>query len=234
MSSWAHARIPTSKHSGSSEQIKQGHVPTSCGTPARGAGCFATCGSPTWRGRCTWRFTTATGRPGTTPGRRLTDSSGDRRNAVIPPEPKTAARHARVAGGGLRVVSPRRCPHLWWPAGPPAVARPPRLSGRLAQPRPGDLIEWADGTLGRIWEVGTGHCEPDQVHVCNSLGSAFLGRGYVSISGGPFTVLQLGDLTATRRCALSCFWNWGDNSSGAGMDVEYWLARPVFHVDRLP
>src|SRR6266508_794861 len=34
MSSWAHARIPTSKHSGSSEQIKQGHVPTSCGTPA--------------------------------------------------------------------------------------------------------------------------------------------------------------------------------------------------------
>ncbi len=108
------------------------------------------------------------------------------------------------------------------------------LSGRLAQPRPGDLIEWADGTLGRIWEVGTGHCEPDQVHVCNSLGSAFLGRGYVSISGGPFTILQLGDLTATRRCALSCFWNWGDNSSGAGMDVEYWLARPVFHVDRLP
>src|SRR6266540_2154897 len=34
MSSWAHARTPTSKHSCSSEQIKQGHVPTSCGTPA--------------------------------------------------------------------------------------------------------------------------------------------------------------------------------------------------------
>jgi Trypsin-co-occurring domain 2 len=34
MSSWAHARTPTPKHSCSSGQIKQGHVPTSCGTPA--------------------------------------------------------------------------------------------------------------------------------------------------------------------------------------------------------
>ncbi len=32
-SSWAHAQTPTLKHSRSSEQIKQGHVPTSCGTP---------------------------------------------------------------------------------------------------------------------------------------------------------------------------------------------------------
>src|SRR5215218_6039901 len=36
MGSWAHARTPTPKHSCSSEQIKQGHVPTSCGTPVRG------------------------------------------------------------------------------------------------------------------------------------------------------------------------------------------------------
>jgi hypothetical protein len=35
MSSWAHARTPTPKHSCSSEQIKQGHVPTSCGTPVK-------------------------------------------------------------------------------------------------------------------------------------------------------------------------------------------------------
>jgi len=34
MSSWARARAPTPKHSYSSEQIKQAHVPTSCGTPA--------------------------------------------------------------------------------------------------------------------------------------------------------------------------------------------------------
>ena len=33
MSSWAHTRIPSPKPSCSSEQIKQGHVPTSCGTP---------------------------------------------------------------------------------------------------------------------------------------------------------------------------------------------------------
>jgi hypothetical protein len=36
MSSWAHAQTPTPKHSCSSEQIKQGHVPTSCGTPEDG------------------------------------------------------------------------------------------------------------------------------------------------------------------------------------------------------
>src|SRR5919106_4241695 len=35
MSSWAHTRTATPKHSSSSEQIKQGHVPTSFGTPAR-------------------------------------------------------------------------------------------------------------------------------------------------------------------------------------------------------
>jgi hypothetical protein len=33
MSSWAHALAPTLKHPSSSEQIKQAHVPTSCGTP---------------------------------------------------------------------------------------------------------------------------------------------------------------------------------------------------------
>jgi hypothetical protein len=36
MGSWAHAWTPTPKHSSSSEQIKQGHVPTSCGTPVKG------------------------------------------------------------------------------------------------------------------------------------------------------------------------------------------------------
>ena len=108
------------------------------------------------------------------------------------------------------------------------------LSGRLTQPRPGDLIQWADGTLGRVWEVGTGHCAPDEVHVCHSLGSAFLGRGYVSISGGPFTILKRAELTPTLRCELSGFWNWGDNSPGRDMGVHYWLARPVFRVDRQP
>jgi hypothetical protein len=35
MGSWAHARAPKLKHSCSSEQIKQAHVPTSCGTPVK-------------------------------------------------------------------------------------------------------------------------------------------------------------------------------------------------------
>lgn len=39
MSSWAHARTPTPTHSYRSEQIKQGHVPTSCGIPALALPC---------------------------------------------------------------------------------------------------------------------------------------------------------------------------------------------------
>src|SRR6266511_2144808 len=37
MGSWAHAWTPTPKHSSSSESTKQGHVPTSRGTPERAA-----------------------------------------------------------------------------------------------------------------------------------------------------------------------------------------------------
>ncbi len=118
--------------------------------------------------------------------------------------------------------------------GKDGVESSPLSHGRLTRPRPGDLVQWADGSLGRVWEVGTGHCEQDEVHVCDSLGSAFLGRGYVSISGGPFTILKLSELTATMRCELAGFWNWGDNSPGRDMGVEYWLARPVFRVNRLP
>ncbi len=118
--------------------------------------------------------------------------------------------------------------------GKDGVESSPLSHERLTRPRPGDLAEWADGRLGRVWEVGTGLCGPDEVHVCHSLGSAFLGRGYVSISGGPFTILKRSALTLTMQCAPAGFWNWGSNLPGADMDVHYRLARPVFRVDRLP
>jgi len=114
--------------------------------------------------------------------------------------------------------------------GKEGVESSPVTYNRMTQPRPGDLIRWADGSLGRICEVGAGHCRPDEVHVCNSLGRAFLGRGYVSVGGGPFTILKRSELMATMRCELAGFWNWGDNSAGADRGVEYWLARPVFQV----
>lgn len=128
--------------------------------------------------------------------------------------------------------------------------------GRMERPKPGDLIRWSDDSIGRVWEVGTGYCNPDEVHVCHSRGSAFLGwiedqphdprhypyeylkgkRGhiYVSISGGPFSVLKLTALKPTFDLGLSDMWNWGDNLAGADMGVNYGLHRPIFAVDRLP
>lgn len=117
--------------------------------------------------------------------------------------------------------------------------------GRRSTPKPGDLILWPNGSYGRVWESGTGHCEPDEVHVCRGLGSAFLGRlegktsnlgasearrgeYYVSISGGPFFILKRDELEPTLSMGISPMWNWGDRLPGAGQAVEYQIARPVF------
>lgn len=120
--------------------------------------------------------------------------------------------------------------------------------GRMGKPRPGDLIEWPDGSYGRVWTVETGFAEQGQVHVCRELGSAFLGRTgsrtagppptgrgvYVSISGGPFLILELDELEPAVRLDTARFWNWGDNTPGAGRGVDYWLPRPVFKTNHQP
>jgi hypothetical protein len=122
---------------------------------------------------------------------------------------------------------------------------------RAENPRPGDLIKWADDTYGRVWEVGTGLVDKHQLHVCNSMGSAFLGliiptdkqhldprvqihfaRVYVDISGGPFTVLDRKDLVPTYERHLSMMWNWGDRLAGADQGCDYGIYRPVFKVDK--
>jgi hypothetical protein len=102
---------------------------------------------------------------------------------------------------------------------------------RLSRPRSGDVVRWPDGTLGRVWQVGSGYCDPGQVYVCCELGSAFLfGDGTVDISGGPFEMVALDALEATFELRAAVFWNWGDRVPGAGQGVEYVLARPVFAI----
>lgn len=108
---------------------------------------------------------------------------------------------------------------------------------RLANPTPGDLILWPNEQYGRIESLhdpagswaGLG-----EAHVCCRMGSAFLSWNAktngpaVSISGGPFMTVKLEDLQANLHLKIARFWNWGDNSPGAGKGVDYHLVRPVF------
>ncbi len=130
-------------------------------------------------------------------------------------DPGTARRDRQATSGRSEregaAAMPANITEITEYVGKDGVECSPLSHDRLTQPRPGDLVQWADGRLGRVWEVGTGHCQPDEVHVCHSLGSAFLGRGYVAISGGPFTMLKRSELTPTMGCALAGFWNWGGN-----------------------
>lgn len=113
----------------------------------------------------------------------------------------------------------------------------------LNKPRPGDPILWSEDdnaehyackpdTYGRVWEIGTGFCDPDEIHACCELGSAFwLPSGAVSISGGPFRILNASRLTWSGKFHLVRFWNWGDNSPGAGKGVDYTVSRPVWVIE---
>ena len=102
-------------------------------------------------------------------------------------------------------------------------------------PRPGDPIRWEDGSVGRIWEVGDGFVDADEVHVCVNGGSVFRNRkagdradDTVSISGGPFQALKIADLKDTGDTFSPRFWDWGDNRRGAHQGVDYHEERPVW------
>lgn len=100
---------------------------------------------------------------------------------------------------------------------------------RYDKPHSGDFVRWADGTIGRIWECGTGHVGPDEAQVCETPGSAFLlDDGRVDISGGPFRIIKLADLQPTSRTHVGEFWNWGNNRPAAHQGVTYLIARPLF------
>lgn len=100
---------------------------------------------------------------------------------------------------------------------------------RMETPQPGDLVRWADGTFGRIWTIGGTYAVEGHAQVCETQGSAFLGDGYVSISGGPFRHIPVTDLQPTMELRPSWFWNWGDNLPGAGKGCDFALPRPVFN-----
>ena len=119
---------------------------------------------------------------------------------------------------------------------------------RLYDPRPGDVIDFGEnvgtypytsGRYGRIDEVGTdnpdkGWCNKGEIHVCCGNASVFLmENGDVSISGGPFSVIRESDLEYTGGMETVGFWNWGDNSPGAGQGVYYRIERPVFKLRKL-
>lgn len=107
---------------------------------------------------------------------------------------------------------------------------------RRTRPRSGDWVRWPefmDGkhrvSLGRIWEVGTGYVGPDEVHVCEEPGRAFLlDDGQVDIGGGPFRVVKRADLIPTHECHTGQYWNWGNNRRGRDQGVDYMIARPIF------
>jgi hypothetical protein len=112
-----------------------------------------------------------------------------------------------------------------------------RTHHRLSTPLPGDVIEWPNGTFGRVESLHDpkgSWAREGEVYACCELGSAFLswspatGRASVTISGGPFIRVTIADLKATMTTRTVRFWNWGENSMGAGQGVDYHLARPVF------
>lgn len=112
-------------------------------------------------------------------------------------------------------------------------------NSRLIEPKEGDVIEFPetlgypfDNPFGRIDRLNNVfNSDPLQVHICVNLGSVFLGDGYVSISGGPFTHILKSDLKPTGKVKDVNFWNFGDHLPGAGQGVYYTIARPVFRYE---
>lgn len=108
---------------------------------------------------------------------------------------------------------------------------------RLTTPKSGDVVDFGEfegmypftnGRYGRIWTLKNGNFGNS---LCCEMGSAHLFEsGNVDISGGPFAGFDLADLETTYTLRPANFWNWGNNSIGAGMGVDYIIARPVFRL----
>lgn len=118
--------------------------------------------------------------------------------------------------------------------GKEGVQHTPYDHTRGGRPRPGDIVEWPNGKFGMIWQVGDGFVGPDEIYVCEQMGSAFLGwnsekrQATVDISGGPFIRIKKDELEASFRLKAATYWNWGNNMPGAGKGVDYTIVRPVF------
>lgn len=114
-------------------------------------------------------------------------------------------------------------------------------SNRLETPSYGDPVKapkeagYPFGELGlsRLDEFWTRDDGTEMCRVCCSGGgSHFLNpNGTVSVSGGPFCSFPVAFLTPLYQVRSVGFWNWGDNSAGAGQGVNYQIARPTFLLD---
>lgn len=111
---------------------------------------------------------------------------------------------------------------------------------RFQDPKPGDAVlfpenapyPFNDRRVGRIDSVNgqSGWENEGEAHICCSMGSVFLSDGSVSISGGPFTVVPLDKLEFAGFKDLP-FWNWGNNTAGAGQGVDYVIWRPAWALN---
>jgi len=107
---------------------------------------------------------------------------------------------------------------------------------RRTSVKSGDVIDFGEfdgvyphtsGRYGRVWTV-----EDRRVTYCCEPGSAFLSDdGHADISGGPFSSCDIKDLEPTYETHTLGFWNWGNNGSGAGHGVDYYIPRPLFRLN---
>ncbi len=105
---------------------------------------------------------------------------------------------------------------------------------RMNKPAPGDKVYYKNGNgsakFGRIDQINA-HGIKGLISICDNGGSVFLnGSGTVSISGGPFRNVHIQDLEPRGTLEPLSFWNWGDNSPGAGQGIYYSIARPLFNL----
>jgi hypothetical protein len=113
------------------------------------------------------------------------------------------------------------------------ITTPARV--RLNLVRPGDIIEAPENF--RAYPIAHRYSRIASIsadgiaHICEGMGSAFLLKdGSCDISGGPWWSMPTTLLEPTHELYEATYWNWGDNSPGAGQGVYYHISRPVHRL----
>lgn len=105
---------------------------------------------------------------------------------------------------------------------------------RMAIPKPGDVIRFGTDRAYPRQDADFGivdFIDGNKIVFCVHPMGIFLNEnGSVSISGGPFGSCSKTEIQPTYLTQNVLFWNWGDNSPGAGMGVNYLISRPVFQI----
>lgn len=114
-----------------------------------------------------------------------------------------------------------------------------RAGARLSEPRAGDAVEFEEEQRHypishRLCRIASIDRASGMVSIVDGMGSAFLNDASLSIYGVPFFSVPLESLEPTMELETMRFWNWGDNSPGAGQGVEYRIDRPRFRATQHP